>query len=139
MKHRLNAKVKWREPFRPFAPAVLEENADSYFDMAGLVGSPFMLFALAVKPERRDNIPAVTHVDGSARVQTVSHDTNPRFRSLIAAFHKLTGVPVVLNTSFNVRNEPIVCTPGDAVRCLMATEIDCLGIGDFLVKKRGSR
>jgi carbamoyltransferase len=136
MKDRLNAKVKWREPFRPFAPAVLAGRAEEYFDLAGLPDSPFMLFALAVKPGQCAVIPAVTHVDGTARVQTVSREANPRFWDVISAFDKLTGVPVLLNTSFNVRNEPIVCTPRDAVRCMVATEIDCLGIGDFLVEKR---
>lgn len=136
MKERLNAKVKRRESFRPFAPAVLEEKADRYFDLLGLRNSPFMLFAVPVKPEQRETIPAVTHVDGTARVQTVSKRVNPRFWNVIAEFDKLTGVPVVLNTSFNVRNEPIVCTPEDAIRCFLSTNIDCVGIGDFFVEKR---
>jgi carbamoyltransferase len=136
MKDRLNAKVKWREPFRPFAPAVLVERAACYFDMRGLRDSPFMLFAVPVRSEARPLIPAVTHADGTARVQTVSEAANPRFWRLISHFGALTGVPVVLNTSFNVRNQPIVCTPEDALRCFLSTEIDCLGIGDFFVEKQ---
>jgi carbamoyltransferase len=95
-----------------------------------------MLFAVPVKPEVREIIPAVTHVDGTARVQTVSKKVNPRFWNLISEFGRVTGVPVVLNTSFNIRNEPIVCTPEDAIRCFLSTEIDCAGIGDFFVEKR---
>jgi len=136
MRDRLNAKVKWREPFRPFAPAVLAERAACYFDMHGLRDSPFMLFAMPVRSEARALIPAVTHADGTARVQTVSEAANPRFWRLISHFGALTGVPVVLNTSFNVRNQPIVCTPEDALGCFLSTEIDCLGLGDFFVEKR---
>ena len=136
MKERLNAKVKWREPFRPFAPAVIAERAACYFDMLGLPDSPFMLFAVPVRPEARSLLPAITHVDGTARVQTVSQAANPRFWRLISCFGDLTGMPVVLNTSFNVRNQPIVCTPQDALGCFLSTDIDCLGLGDFLVEKR---
>ncbi len=136
MKDRINAKVKRREPFRPFAPAVLEEEAADYFDLLGLPDSPFMLFAVPVKGAKTGVIPAVTHVDGTSRVQTVSRATNPRFWQLIADFEDLTGVPVILNTSFNVRNEPIVCSPADAIQCFLSTEIDALAIGDFLVFKR---
>ncbi len=136
MKDIINSKVKHREAFRPFAPAVLEEEADKYFDFCGLNDSPYMLFALDVHPEKRNAIPAVTHVDGSARVQTVSRKTNPLFWDLINAFYALTGVPVILNTSFNVKNEPIVCTPKDAVLCFLSTNIDCLAIGNYLVEKR---
>jgi len=138
MKDRINAKVKHREAFRPFAPAVLEEEATAYFDLLGLPNSPFMLFAIPVRETQRNRIPATTHIDGTARVQTVSKKTNPLFWELIANFKKLTGVPVILNTSFNVRNEPIVCTPTDAIRCFLSTEIDCLAMGSFFVKKRES-
>jgi carbamoyltransferase len=135
MKDRINAKVKHREGFRPFAPAVLEETAGDYFDLQGLTAVPYMLFALPVRESQRKQIPAVTHNDGTARVQTVSRDTNPRFWELIRAFGHLTGMPVLLNTSFNDRNEPIVCTPVDALRCFLSTGIDYLAIGDFWVEK----
>jgi carbamoyltransferase len=135
MKDRINRKVKRREPFRPFAPAVLEEEAREYFDMTGLDASPYMLFTVPVLEGARNQLPAVTHVDGTARVQTVSRETNPLFWRLIAEFRNLTGLPVVLNTSFNVRNEPIVCTPQHAVRCFLATDIDSMTIGPFLVEK----
>jgi carbamoyltransferase len=95
-----------------------------------------MLFAVPVRPEARSLLPAITHVDGTARVQTVSQAANPRFWRLISYFGDLTGTPVVLNTSFNVRNQPIVCTPQDALGCFLSTDIDCLGLGDFLVEKR---
>jgi len=139
MKDKINAVVKHRESFRPFAPAVLEECSRAFFDLTGLPHSPFMLFAVPVREEQRAVIPAVTHVDGSARVQTVSRESNPRFWELLSEFGKLTGVPVVLNTSFNVMNEPIVCTPGDALQCFLSTEIDCLAMGDFLVRKRTAK
>jgi carbamoyltransferase len=138
MKDIMNEKVKRRESFRPFAPAVLEEDAAEYFDLRGLGASPFMLFAVPVRDDKRAVIPAVTHVDGSARVQTVSRSGNPRFWDLIAAFKEVAGVPVVLNTSYNVKNEPIVCSPADAVRCFLSTNIDCVAIGDFCVRKRGA-
>ena len=136
MKDTINEKVKRREAFRPFAPAVLEEEANTYFDMTGLHDSPFMLFTVPVREHKRRVIPAVTHVDGTARVQTVSKQTNPRFWNLISEFRSITGVPVVLNTSYNVKNEPIVCSPEDALRCLLSTNIDCAAVGDFLVRKR---
>ncbi len=136
MKERINATVKRREAFRPFAPAVTEEDAPEYFDMTGLPSSPFMLFTVPVHDEKRGVIPAVTHVDGTARVQTVSRNTNPRFAALLEAFRKLTGVPVLLNTSFNVKNEPIVCTPKDALLCFLSTDMDCVALGDFLVRKK---
>jgi carbamoyltransferase len=136
MKDRINKQIKRREAFRPFAPAILEEEAGNYFDMTGLSSSPFMLFAVPVKREKINIIPAVTHVDGTARVQTVSRDDNPAFWNLISKFKRLAGIPVVLNTSFNVRNEPIVCSPTDALKCFLATDIDCLGIGPFFVRKR---
>jgi carbamoyltransferase len=131
MKDILNARVKHREYFRPFAPAVLEERAADYFNPPTL--SPFMLFThRVVQP---DAIPAITHVDGTARVQTVSRDTNPPFYDLIAAFDSITGVPVLLNTSFNVRGQPIVCTPGEAIDTYLATDLDALALGPFLLQK----
>ncbi len=136
MKERINATVKRREPFRPFAPAVPVEDATEFFDMSGLDDSPFMLFTVPVRPGKRDAIPAVTHVDGSARVQTVSRGANARFWTLLQEFRRLTGVPVLLNTSFNVRNEPIVCSPRDALACFLSTDIDCLALGDFLVVRK---
>ena len=136
MKDRINAKVKRREPFRPFAPSVLEEDALTYFDMKGLSSSPFMLFALPVHKFQQKKIRAVTHVDGTARVQTVSRKMNPRFWKLISKFKHLTGVPLVLNTSFNVRNEPIVCSSEDTIRCFLSTDIDCLAMGNFFIEKR---
>jgi carbamoyltransferase len=138
MKEKINARVKNRESFRPFAPAVLEECSGSFFDLTGIHKSPFMLFAVPVRDEQRAVIPAVTHVDGSARVQTVSKESNPRFWELLSEFGKSTGVPVVLNTSFNVKNEPIVCTPDDALQCFLSTQIDCLAMGDFFVNKRAA-
>ena len=136
MKDIVNHAVKKREGFRPFAPAVLAERAREWFDLAGVPESPHMLFVVPVWPDRRERIPAVTHVDGSARVQTVSIEDNPRFHSLLRAFEQRTGVPVLLNTSFNVRGEPIVTTPGDALRCFLGTRIDCLVLHDVLVTKR---
>jgi carbamoyltransferase len=133
MKEVLNSKVKHREGFRPFAPSVLAEAAAEYFDCAA--DSPFMLFVFDVRKEKRDIIPAVTHVDGTARVQTVRAEENPRYWKLIKAFEKLTGVPVLLNTSFNVMGEPIVCSPADAVNCFHATGIDALVLGNHIVSK----
>jgi carbamoyltransferase len=126
----INAKVKQRELFRPFAPSVLEEEADRFFDLAGPV--PFMLFTAPVKPGAKGLIPAVVHVDGSARVQTVDHTSNPKLRTLLQAFGRKTGVPVLLNTSFNVQ-EPMVCTPQEAVRCFLKTDVDWLVLGNLLV------
>ncbi len=136
MRDRVNRKVKKREPFRPFAPAVLEEEAHAWFDMGSIESSPFMLFTFDVRDSVRHLLPAVTHVDGTARVQTVSREVNPLFWRLIDVFESLTGVPVVLNTSFNVRNEPIVCTPDDALRCFLSTDIDSMTIGRCFVEKR---
>jgi carbamoyltransferase len=134
-RQRLNEKVKRRESFRPFAPAVLGSDAESFFDMSGVGKSPYMLFAVPVHRHARSLIPAVTHTNGTARVQTVTPGLNPRFWSVIDAFREITGVPVLLNTSFNVRSEPIVCSPRDAVACFLGTGIDCLGIHDFFVEK----
>ena len=157
MQKTLNLKVKYRESFRPFAPSVLREEAADWFELDG--DSPYMLFTAGVRPERRrpleatdaaaagagfdparlnlprSDIPAVTHVDYSARVQTVRRETNPRYHALLEAFKAKTGCPVLVNTSFNVRGEPIVCAPAEAFRCFMGTELDCLAIGDFFLRK----
>jgi carbamoyltransferase len=154
MQKNLNLKIKYRESFRPFAPSVLVDDCREYFDLD--VESPYMLLVADVRDERRlmmsDNekalfgidklnvprseIPAVTHVDYSARIQTVHRETNPRYHSLISAFKARTGCPVIVNTSFNVRGEPIVNTPEDAFRCFMGTEMDLLVIGDSVLEKR---
>lgn len=133
MKDILNARVKFREEFRPFAPAITEEAAADFFEMQDT--SPYMLFTPRVRPEQAHRIPSVTHVDGTARVQTVSRDEQALFHRLIEAFGRLTGVPIIINTSFNVRGEPIVCTPDDAIKCFLGTDIDFLAIGPFLVNK----
>ncbi len=132
MKDILNLKVKHREPFRPFAPAILEERCGEYFDSAH--PSPFMLLVYNVRPEKRGVIPAVTHVDGTGRVQTVGRGQNPVYHRLIEEFGRITGVPVVLNTSFNDKGEPIVCTPGDALSFFVKSQIDYLAMGPFLAK-----
>ena len=129
MKDVLNTRVKHRESFRPFAPSVLHERAHEYFELDQ--ASPFMTTACSVKPGMRAAIPAVTHVDGSARVQTVRREINPDYWSLLDAFGRITGVPVLLNTSFN-ENEPIVNTPDEAVRCFLRNDIDALALGPFL-------
>jgi carbamoyltransferase len=134
MKDLINTYVKHREEFRPFAPSCLEERAPEYFDGCG--SSPFMLFVHPVKPDKREQVPAITHVDGTARVQTVSKDVNPVYYDVIQRFEGLRGVPMVLNTSFNVMGEPIVNTPEDAVRCFFSTGMDALVIGGFVVAKR---
>ena len=157
MQRNLNLKIKYRESFRPFAPSVLAEEAADWFDLDR--ESPYMLLVAEVRRERRlpveprpgdgrepragfelldekrSEIPAVTHVDYSARVQTVRRETNPRFHALLGSFHRKTGCPVLVNTSFNVRGEPIVCTPEDAFRCFMGTELDALAIGDCFLRK----
>ena len=134
MRDMLNSKVKHREMFRPFAASVPVEDAPEFFDIDG--ESPYMLFVFDVKDEKRGSIPAVTHVDGTCRVQTVSPEANPLFHRLLKEFGKLTGVPVLLNTSFNVRGEPIVCSPNHAYECFMKTDIDYLVMGEFLVQKK---
>ncbi len=139
MKDTINAKVKFREAFRPFAPAVLREHAHEYFEMPKDMDMPFMLLVPKVRPEKRAVIPAVTHEDGTGRVQTVTEQHNGRYYRLIRAFHRLTGVPVVINTSFNVRGEPIVCTPQDAWHTFVNTGIDTLVIGDYIVTHKPSR
>jgi carbamoyltransferase len=136
MRQTLNEKVKHREDFRPFAPAVLAEKAEDWFLGAGQSqSSDYMLFAYAARPERAAQIPAVVHADGTCRVQTVRAKTNPLFHRLLVEFNRLTGVPLVLNTSFN-DSEPIVCSPDDAVRTFISTRIDILIIGDFIVDRR---
>lgn len=132
MKTILNDKIKRRESFRPFAPSILEEEASEWFEGADAV--PFMTHVLPVKPGKRPLIPAVTHVDGTGRLQTVSQRTNPRFHRLIAAFRDITGVPMLLNTSFN-ENEPIVCTPREALDCFLRTKMDLLVLGDTLIER----
>ena len=154
MQKTLNLKVKYRESFRPFAPSVLREELANWFDLN--VDSPYMLrVAPVAQPHVRDmgpeeqalfgidklnvvrsSIPAVTHVDYSARVQTVHRDTNPIYHELISRFHRLTGCPVVINTSFNIRSEPIVCTPEDAFRCFMGTDLDLLVVGNSMLRKQ---
>ena len=153
MQKTLNLKVKYRESFRPFAPSVLREDVVEWFGMDG--DSPYMLLVADVDRGRRremtqdemalfgidklnvprSEIPAVTHVDYSARIQTVHKETNPRYHALISRFKDLTDCPVIINTSFNVRGEPIVCTPEDAFRCFMGTELDRLVIGNCVLKK----
>lgn len=151
MQSRLNQKIKFREGFRPFAPSILAERATEYFDIEG--ASPYMTFVVPVTNSRRlpagngnvtglervaearSEIPAVTHLDYSARVQTVARDDNPTFHRLISAFAKRTGCPLVVNTSFNVRGEPIVCSPADAYACFARTAIDALIIGPFVVRR----
>lgn len=133
MKDIINARVKHREPFRPFAPAVLVERASEYFEC--MDDYPFMTKVANVRPAAREIIPAIVHVDGTARLQTISREANPIFYRLIENFCRLTNVPVILNTSFNVRGEPIVCTPGNAIDCYLNTEMDALAIGNFLLVK----
>jgi len=153
MQAQMNLKIKFREGFRPFAPSVLRERVADYFELD--CDSPYMLLVAPVKQQRqiamtpeqrrlwgieqlnvpRSDIPAVTHIDYSARIQTVSRDTNPDYYDLITEFERLTGCAALVNTSFNVRGEPIVCTPADAYRCFMRTHIDYLVLGSFLVDK----
>jgi carbamoyltransferase len=153
MQSLMNLKIKFRESFRPFAPIVLRARADEYFDLGPEVESPYMLLVAPVREDKRvaapkegargldrilqarSVVPAVTHVDNSARIQTVDRGRNPRLTRLLEAFADLTGCPVMINTSFNVRGEPIVCTPEEAYHCFMATDIDVLVIDDFLLLK----
>ena len=132
MKDILNERIKKREPFRPFAPSVLEERVGEYFEQTHT--APTMLMVYQIKPEQRDKIPAVTHVDGSGRLQTVSRKLNQRYYQLISDFAELTGVPIVLNTSFN-ENEPIVCTPQQAIDCFLKTRMDALYLGNYAVRR----
>jgi carbamoyltransferase len=130
---KVNLKIKFRESFRPFAPTVLEERVSDYFDLDR--ESPYMLIVADTLPEKRSEIPAVTHVDGSARIQTIRYDQNPRYYDLLKAFEKRTGCPVIINTSFNVRGEPIVESPEDAVNCFLHTHMDYLVLGNYLLRK----
>lgn len=153
MQKKLNLKIKYREGFRPFAPSVLAENVQDYFDISS--DSPYMLLVAPVKeslrtklPDNYNNLPlwerlyyqrstlqSITHIDFSARIQTVHTETNPKYHALISEFKKQTGYGVIVNTSFNVRGEPIVCTPLDAYKCFMATEMDVLVINNFVYFK----
>ena len=132
MKDILNLKIKRRESFRPFAPSILREHVAQWFEVEDEV--PFMMQVYPIRPERRAEIPAVTHVDGSGRLQTVHRETNPRYWRLIEQFRELTGVPVVLNTSFN-ENEPVVCRPEEALDCFLRTRMDVLVLGDWVVRR----
>jgi carbamoyltransferase len=132
MKDILNRRIKHREIFRPFAPSILAERTGQWFEKS--YPSPFMTLAYSVLPEQREKIPAPTHVDGTGRLQTVTREANPRYWKLIKAFEDLTGVPVVLNTSFN-DNEPIVCRPEEALDCFLRTQMDALVLGEFLIRK----
>jgi carbamoyltransferase len=134
MKDILNAKIKRRESFRPFAPSVLREAVPEWFEADADV--PFMMQVHSIRPDRRASIPAVTHVDGTGRLQTVAADANPRYHALISAFRDLTGVPMVLNTSFN-ENEPVVCTPQQAIDCFLRTRMDRLVLGDTVLRRGG--
>ena len=134
MKDVLNEKIKHRELFRPFAPSILEEYVSEYFDLN--IPSPYMLFVAKVK--KPDKIPAVTHVDGTGRLQTVSREANPLYYDLINDFYKITGVPVVVNTSMNVRGEPIVNTPEQAYAMIIKTEMDYIMMGNYMIQRRGS-
>jgi carbamoyltransferase len=132
MKDILNSRIKYREPFRPFCPSILAERAGEYFETD--YPSPFMVTAYKIKPIRRDRIPAVTHGDGTGRLQTVEQDVNPLYWKLIHKFDEVTGVPVLLNTSFN-ENEPIVSTPAEAIACFLRTRMDVLVIGPYILYK----
>jgi carbamoyltransferase len=132
MKEVLNRRIKHREPFRPFAPSILRERVGDYFEQSH--PSPFMSMAYKVKPNKRAEIPAPTHVDGTGRLQTVERETHPRYWQLIHEFEKLTGVPVLLNTSFN-DNEPVVCGPDEAIDCFSRTQMDLLVLGDHVIEK----
>ena len=138
MKDIVNSKIKFREPYRPFAPSVLAESAEDYFDLphaAEQYPARYMLYVTPVKPDQRKILPATTHEDGTARLQTVFRDENPRYYGLIERFGKATGVPVVLNTSFNLRGEPIVTTPANAFSTFSKSEMDSLVLGNFIVDK----
>jgi carbamoyltransferase len=133
MHARLNRKIKFRESFRPFAPCVLREHAAAYFRLPPGVESPYMLYTVPVADGA--GLPAVTHVDGSARVQTVDAGRHGRFYRLLRRFHEKTGCPVLVNTSFNIRGEPIVCSPADAYRCFLNTDLDALVLENHLLLK----
>jgi len=155
----MNLKIKFRESFRPFAPCVLRDHAAEVFELEPDQESPYMLLVAPVRDEwrralseeertrmtdpdltvrvsvARSKVPAITHVDYSARVQTVDEERHGRFARLMERFHEMTGCPVIVNTSFNIRGEPIVCTPSDAFRCFLATDMDCLVLEDFILLK----
>ena len=154
MQKQLNLKVKYRESFRPFAPSVLREDVSEWFEHD--TDSPYMLLVADVKEDKRramnkeeeaqfgidklnvprSSVPAITHVDYSARIQTVHADTNTRYHAVISKFKEITGCPIVVNTSFNVRGEPIICTPTDAFKCFMGTELDLLVVENYLLEKK---
>ena len=151
MQKQLNLKVKYRESFRPFAPSILREDVNEWFEHD--IDSPYMLLVADVQKDKRramtseeealfgidklnvprTSVPAITHVDYSARIQTVHADTNTRYHAVISKFKEKTGFPLVVNTSFNVRGEPIICTPTDAFKCFMGTELDILAVGNYLL------
>ncbi len=133
MRDIINLRIKFREKFRPFAPSILEEHVDQWFELA--VPTPYMERVLPIREEKRALIPAVTHVDGSGRLQSVSKHTNPLYHHLISSFHKKTGVPIILNTSLN-ENEPIVRTPSEAVACFCRTAMDAIAVGNWLVERK---
>ena len=153
MQKQLNLKVKYRESFRPFAPSILREDMSEWFEIDA--DSPYMLLVADVKEDKRQAmtieeealfgidkldiprslVPAITQVDYSARIQTVHVDTNPRYHALISKFKEMIGCPLVVNTSFNVRGEPIICTPTDAFKCFMGTEMDVLAVGNYVLYK----
>ena len=138
MQKNMNLKIKFRESFRPFAPSILHEKCSEYF--VGMDQSPYMLFTTQVDSRFNNShhiaFPAITHVDGSARVQTVEPTTSPRFYNLLQSFYQLTGCPMLINTSFNLRGEPIVCSPHDAFDCFMRTNIDYLVLQNYIVEKK---
>ncbi|HLC45649.1 MAG TPA: carbamoyltransferase C-terminal domain-containing protein, partial [archaeon] len=137
MKDILNAKVKHRELFRPFAPVVPVEDARDWFETDDPVPLPadFMLMVYPIRKEKRKLVPAVTHVDGTGRLQTIRREQNQKYYDVIKEFGRLTGVPILVNTSFKIRGEPIVCKPEEAYRCVMGTGIDYLALGDFLIAR----
>jgi carbamoyltransferase len=134
MKRILNAKIKRRESFRPFAPSILREAVSEWFEQDDDV--PFMMEVFQIRARKREIIPAVTHVDGSGRLQTVHKETNPRYYRLIEHFRDLTGIPLVLNTSFN-ENEPVVCYCDEALDCFLRTKMDVLVLGNFCLERKG--
>jgi len=130
----VNKKIKFREEFRPFAPAILEEKVSEFFEID--CPSPYMLLVAQVKPEKKDKIPAVIHIDGSARIQTVNRKQNALFYDLLKEFEKITGCPVLLNTSFNLKGEPIVCTPQDGYLTFIRSGLDYLILGNCVLDKK---
>ena len=138
MKDIVNAKIKFREPYRPFAPSVLAEDAEKYFELNGAprhYPARYMLYVVPVRKAQQQHLPSITHVDGTGRLQTVFREQNPRYYRLIDRFGEATGIPVVLNTSFNLKGEPIVNTPADAFATFSRSEMDSLVLENFLVDK----